>query len=47
MDENSYLIKIGKKLADLFKTKTKPAAITTMHVITPRPCSTSRSRSTS
>ena len=33
VDENSYLIKIGQKLADLFKTKTSPAAITTMHVI--------------
>jgi hypothetical protein len=33
VDENSYLIKIGQKLADLFSTKTSPAAITTMHVI--------------
>lgn len=33
VDENSYLIKIGQKLAKLFKTKTSPAAITTMHVI--------------
>jgi hypothetical protein len=33
VDENSYLIKLGQKLAKLFKTKTSPAAITTMHVI--------------
>jgi hypothetical protein len=33
VDEKSYLIKIGQKLASLFGTKTSPAAITTMHVI--------------
>jgi hypothetical protein len=33
VDENSYLIKIGQKLADLFGTKTSPGAITTMHII--------------
>jgi hypothetical protein len=33
VDENSYLIKIGQALADLFGTKTSPGAITTMHII--------------
>ena len=48
VDENSYLIKIGQKLAELFKTKTSPAAITTMHVIhAPTDPRGSRSRSTS
>lgn len=33
VDDNSYLIKIGTTLSDLFKTKVSPGAITTMHII--------------
>ena len=33
VDDNSYLIKIGKALSDLFKTKVSPGAITTMHIV--------------
>jgi len=33
VDDDSYLIKIGAALANLFKTKVSPGAITTMHII--------------
>ena len=33
VDDDSYLIKIGTALANLFKTKVSPGAITTMHVV--------------
>jgi hypothetical protein len=33
VDDNSYLIKIGTALGNLFKTKVKPGAITSMHIV--------------